>query len=80
MDEHLLPENQVIIKEYREDLNLDVKKYSDAEVWEIVKSTKYLAKLYVDEYKHFSPEDMLKQMGMKYNLSADNHGKDTLDS
>lgn len=75
MEEHLIPENQKLISQYREDLKLDLKKYSDIDVWAIIKNTKWLARLYVNQYKHLSPKEILKKMEIRYNLNADNHEK-----
>lgn len=80
MEEHLLPKNKEDINKYRSRLNLSMDEYSDKEVWEIVKNTKWLAKLYVNQYKHLSPKEILKKMNMEYNINADNKQKDTLRS
>lgn len=59
------------INNYRSELGLSAEKYSDEDVWEVIETTRWLARLYVRQFKQASPEDLLKSVELEYNIHAD---------
>lgn len=60
------------IKVYRKRFNLD-SSVSDKFVIELIENFRWLAKLYITEFKHKSPEDILRKLKVGYNEDADNN-------
>ncbi|MFQ5493237.1 MAG: hypothetical protein ACE5DX_03705 [Candidatus Dojkabacteria bacterium] len=77
-----IPSNKRIhkIETYRKRFEFSETEFSDEEVWQFILHIRWLARLYINEYKHLSPKDILKQIELMYNKSADKLHKDTLGS
>lgn len=72
MEFYQLSDKQIAkIFRYREVLKLSEDEYSDEAVLGIIEHTQWLAKIYIDQFKQISPEELLKKVKLEYNISAD---------